>query len=122
MIEGTPARSGAIPPTPVDSQEEIEDAVAELRHRDLLLPLAELKREDLRDSFHESRGNHLHEAIDILAPRNTPVLAVEDGKIARLWFSTPGGITIYQFDPKDKFEYYYATSNTMLKVLTREIM
>lgn len=108
VIEGVPARSSVFPPVPAESLEEMADAVDELRGRDLLLPLEQLKREDLRDSFHESRGNHLHEAIDILAPRNTPVLAVEDGTIARLWFSLPGGITIYQFDPKAKYEYYYA--------------
>ena len=49
-----------------------------------------------------------HEAIDILAPRNTPVMAVEGGKIARLFFSKAGGITVYQFDPTEQFCYYYA--------------
>ena len=53
----------------------------------------------------EPRG---HEAVDLLAPRNTPVRAVEDGKIARLFFSKAGGNTIYQFDPSEQFCYYYA--------------
>ena len=44
----------------------------------------------------------------MLAPRNTPVLAVEDGKIARLFLSAAGGITIYQFDPTSTYCYYYA--------------
>lgn len=86
----------------------ILSAVSELRKRNLLLPLGGLKRTDLADSFSETRGNHVHEAIDILAPRNTPILAVEDGSIARLWNSPLGGITIYQFDPEKKYEYYYA--------------
>ncbi len=50
----------------------------------------------------------MHEAIDILAPRNTPVLAVEDGTIERLWYSDNGGNTIYQFDPSRTYAYYYA--------------
>jgi peptidoglycan LD-endopeptidase LytH len=49
-----------------------------------------------------------HEALDILAPRNTPVLAVEDGTIARLFYSKAGGITVYQFDRTTTFCYYYA--------------
>ena len=53
-------------------------------------------------------SNRRHEAIDVLAPRNTPVLAVEDGTIARLFLSDAGGITIYQFDPTETYVYYYA--------------
>ena len=44
----------------------------------------------------------------MLAPRNTPVLAVEDGKIAKLFTSKQGGLTIYQFDPTETYAYYYA--------------
>ena len=63
-----------------------------------------IKREDLRDTFNEMRGGtRRHEAIDVLAPRNTPVLAVEDGKIAKLFLSEAGGITIYQFDPTENY-------------------
>jgi len=49
-----------------------------------------------------------HEALDVLAPRNTPVLAVEDGTVARLFLSDAGGITIHQFDPSATYVYYYA--------------
>ena len=44
----------------------------------------------------------------MLAPRHTPVVAVEDGTIARLFLSDAGGITVYQFDPTSTFCYYYA--------------
>ncbi len=103
-----PYEHGAVPPIVPESPALIADDVIQLRQRHLLLPLSNLRKEDLRDSFDESRGNHIHEAIDILAPRNTAILAVEDGSIARLWYSVPGGITIYQFDPEQKYEYYYA--------------
>jgi murein DD-endopeptidase MepM/ murein hydrolase activator NlpD len=66
-------------------------------------------RGDLRDSFHETRGStRQHEAIDIMTPRNTPIVAVEDGTIARLFESKAGGTTIYQFDPSNRYVYYYA--------------
>ena len=46
--------------------------------------------------------------MDIIAPRGTPVLAVDDGNIVKLFWSVPGGRTIYQFDPTEHFCYYYA--------------
>ena len=83
--------------------------IEDLRQRSLLMPVLGIKKEDLRSNFDEMRGgSRRHEAIDILAPRNTPVFAVEDGKIGRLFLSAAGGITIYQYDPTDKYVYYYA--------------
>ena len=66
--------------------------------------------DDLKGHFAERRGggSRGHEAIDILAPRHTPVVAVEDGTIAKLFNSKAGGITVYQFDPTEQFCYYYA--------------
>jgi murein DD-endopeptidase MepM/ murein hydrolase activator NlpD len=61
-----------------------------------------------KGGFAEHRGSRPHEAIDILAARNTPVHAVDDGTIAKLFFSKAGGITIYQFDPGGRRAYYYA--------------
>ena len=43
-----------------------------------------------------------------MAPRGTPVRAVEDGTVAKLFTSEAGGLTIYQFDPTETFAYYYA--------------
>jgi murein DD-endopeptidase MepM/ murein hydrolase activator NlpD len=84
------------------------DSIEDLRKKGLELPVAGMELDDVKDSFSEPRGARLHEAVDILAPRNTPVLAVEDGTIAKLFYSVPGGITIYQFDPTAIFAYYYA--------------
>jgi hypothetical protein len=61
-------------------------------------------RRELRDSFYDTRRlTHSHEAIDIMAPRNTPILAVEDGSIARLFESKAGGTAVYQFDPTTRY-------------------
>jgi len=75
---------------------------------ELSMPIAGLAPSDLRDSFEEIHSGHRHEAIDILAPRGTPVLAVDAGTIRKLFRSVPGGITIYQFDPSETLCYYYA--------------
>lgn len=102
------ALTGAFATTTVPSAISA-DPVEDLRQRHLTLPLEGLTRDDLRETFDDRRGGaRRHEALDVLAPRNTPVLAVEDGTVARLFFSKPGGITIYQFDPTDTYVYYYA--------------
>lgn len=49
-----------------------------------------------------------HEALDIPAPRGTPVYAVEDGRVVKLFSSKRGGLTVYQFDPTETYCYYYA--------------
>ena len=72
------------------------------------LPIDGLTARDLRDTFEEGRTGHRHEAIDIMQPRGTPVLAVVDGPIAKLFFSKQGGITVYQFDNAGQYCYYYA--------------
>lgn len=75
------------------------------------MPLDEAKAESFKGGFDQRRtgnGGHQHEAADMLAPRNTPIHAVDAGTIAKLFFSKAGGRTIYQFDPGGRFSYYYA--------------
>ena len=85
-------------------------AIDDLRQRNLRLPIDGVNLETFKGEFDERRGGgeRPHEAVDMLAPRNTPVHAVEDGTVAKLFFSKAGGITIYQFDPSSRFCYYYA--------------
>ena len=85
-----------------------EGAIAALRRRDLRIPIDGIDIERLKGMFAEARDGRAHEAVDILAPRNTPIHAVEDGAIAKLFSSNAGGRTIYQFDPAQRFCYYYA--------------
>jgi len=74
----------------------------------LRMPLDHVDVEAMKGGFQEKRGSRPHEAADLLAPRNTPVHAVEGGTIAKLFVSKAGGITIYQFDPAGQLIYYYA--------------
>ena len=97
----TSGRTGIIPP----SAPEAKDLAA----RHLTIPVDGVSPERLVRSYHDTRnGGREHEALDILAPRNTPVVAVEDGTIAKLFLSKAGGNTIYQFDPARDYSYYYA--------------
>jgi murein DD-endopeptidase MepM/ murein hydrolase activator NlpD len=82
--------------------------VGELRGRRLLFPVRGDGVEPLRDTFDDPRGGRRHEALDIMAPRHAPVVAVEDGRVARLFLSAGGGVTLYQFDPSERYCYYYA--------------
>ena len=67
-----------------------------------------MDRQRLRDSFLESRGQYArHLAIDIAAPRGTPILATADGEIAKLTREARGGITIYQKDSTGRYLFFY---------------
>lgn len=107
-----PAPSGAGAPGEVARVTRLRPAAGaagDLRGRGFRMPVAGVSPEALVPSFDDPRGsNRRHEAIDILAPRGTDVLAVEDGTIARLFTSDAGGLTVYQYDPSGAYVYYYA--------------
>ncbi|MES2978782.1 MAG: peptidoglycan DD-metalloendopeptidase family protein [Pseudomonadota bacterium] len=80
-----------------------------LRLRDLAIPVSGVAAGQLVDTYTQARAAGApHEAIDIMAARGVPVIAVEDGKVAKLFLSQAGGITLYQFDPTGRYAYYYA--------------
>jgi len=76
--------------------------------RPMIIPVAGVSRIAMHDSFAEIHSGHRHEAIDILAPRGTPVIAADDGVVKKLFTSAAGGLTVYEFDPDQRFCYYYA--------------
>ena len=84
------------------------DEMQALAARRLLIPVEGVDRAKLRDNFDEARGGRRHEAIDIMAARGTPVRAVDSGRVAKLFDSKAGGLTVYQFDGDEKYAYYYA--------------
>ena len=78
-------------------------------HGELLVPVVGVKREQLIDTFSDSRTEgRFHDAIDIPAAAGTPVIAAADGQIIKFWESEAGGITIYQLSADKQFVYYYA--------------
>ena len=75
----------------------------------LMIPVKGIKRSQLVDTFTSARANgRTHDAIDIMAPGGTPVLAAADGEIVKFFDSVNGGTTIYEMSPDRKYIYYYA--------------
>lgn len=102
------AASGTAPPQLAVTTQTIPSMRDSDAPRPMIVPVAGVERGALRDMFNEVRGDRRHEAIDILAPRGTPVLATDDGVVKKLFTSKPGGLTVYEFDPDQRFCYYYA--------------
>ena len=75
----------------------------------LSIPVQGVQPSELVDTYNQTRGGtRIHEALDIMAPRGREVAAVADGKVVKLFNSKQGGLTVYQFDPTERYAYYYA--------------
>ena len=75
----------------------------------LMIPVKGIKRDQLQDTFTSARSNgRVHDAIDIMAPGGTPVLAAADGEIIKFFDSAAGGTTIYELTADQKYILYYA--------------
>jgi murein DD-endopeptidase MepM/ murein hydrolase activator NlpD len=101
----------AVPTSTIAAKDKAEkgDVLQQLAMRRLAMPVQGFDPRNLQDNFNDMRGGvRRHEALDIMAARGTPVIAVDDGAVAKLFRSIAGGITVYQFDPSQNFIYYYA--------------
>lgn len=105
--EPSPPAIAPEPPAPASPPAQTS-AAPQLSRGSLTIPVQGMAAARLADSFNEVHSGQRHEAIDIMAPRGTPVIAAEDGRIVKLFTSKPGGLTVYQFDASEKFAYYYA--------------
>jgi len=111
---GLPPAPAAVPPAsppapPADAASPVSDADY-LRSRHIIVPVAGADMSRVDDTFNDARdgGDRVHRAIDILAPRGTPILSADDGKILRMSTNTLGGISMYTIDTEGRLVYYYA--------------
>lgn len=103
----TPVTSSPVAPSslPADAK-AIGPALGDAH---LGIPVQGVSADHLTDTFMDARSQgRSHEAIDIMAAAGTPVLAVTDGHIEKLFTSERGGLTVYQFEPSGHYAYYYA--------------
>lgn len=103
-----PATADSAPPAPAPPiSSDAHTAIA--ANASLLIPVAGIKPEQLQDTYTQSRSEgRTHNAIDIIAARNTPIVAAADGQIIKLFNSERGGITLYQLGTDNRTVYYYA--------------
>ena len=103
--------AGSSSPSP-ESTQSIKDAILSnsfIGTLKLIIPVTGVRPEQLQDTFTDARSEgRAHDAIDIMAPAGTPVVAASDGEIVRLFQSDRGGTTIYQLSPDKKLVFYYA--------------
>ena len=93
------ASSTGVAPTP----DELSALAASL-----VVPVAGVMPSELRGSFHAPRGGgRVHNAIDIPAPRGTPVISATGGRLLRLFSSKAGGLMVYAADPTERFILMY---------------
>lgn len=102
----TPASTGTEVAAPIPTATTSPAAVAP---SGVLLPVSGIRPEQLSDTYNDLRGGtRIHEALDIMAARGTPVMAAVDGTVAKLFISDAGGLTVYEFDATSTHAYYYA--------------
>jgi len=109
---GVTVAGPAAVPEPRQAEPQAAPAKGELEigPAGLAIPVAGIKPEALADTYTQSRnGGRIHNAIDIMAPHGTPVVAAASGTVEKLFFSQGGGgITVYVRSPDQKWIYYYA--------------
>lgn len=74
------------------------------------IPVAGVRGDQLSDTFTTARGGgtRVHDAIDIMAPRGTPVVAAVPGTLEKIFTSNPGGLTLYIRSKDRRTITYYA--------------
>ena len=104
--DATPTLAPAAPPLDSNAVSGVGDSEA----RELMVPVLNVRANDLTDTFSDERGGgtRLHEAIDIMAPAGTSVVAAAPGTVEKLFQSDAGGRTVYVRSGDGRTLHYYA--------------
>lgn len=97
-----------IPANPATAGAASADVAALLRAKRLMVPVDGISPDRISDTFTARRGQRIHSALDIMAPRGTRVLSVDAGKVWKIRSNSLGGLTVYAIDASERFVYYYA--------------
>jgi murein DD-endopeptidase MepM/ murein hydrolase activator NlpD len=107
-----PAPPGASPGAPSSTRGAMpaNGDASELAAEGLIIPVRGIQPSQLRDTYNEQRGGGVraHEALDIPAPRGTPVLSATGGRVLKLFDSKAGGKMVYAADSSERFILMYA--------------
>lgn len=97
-----------VPANPATAGAASAELAELLRAKRLMVPVAGVAPAKVANTFTARRGDRIHSALDIMAPKGTPVLSADGGRVFKLRSNNLGGITVYALDPTERFVYYYA--------------
>lgn len=111
-LSPTPSAAVTLPPTPSpapNANSNVSPNSNTNSNTQLLIPVQGVRADQLQDTYTQSRSEgRVHNAIDIMAAKGTPVIAATDGTVVKLFRSERGGTTLYVRGTDGRTIYYYA--------------
>jgi len=106
----TPARREATGEVAPSGTATVTHGDVDLLVHEIAVPLRGIDPDSLRSTFDAPRAGGLrrHEALDIMAPRLTPIISAAKGRVLKLFTSVAGGLMVYAADSSERFILMYA--------------